>query len=208
MEDRLKPRYTVNYWDERYSKPEFAFGTEPNQFFMEQLHKLRPGKLLLPADGGGRNAVYAAGKGWQVTAFDLSQEAKLKATKLAERKQVRIEYFVSDIEDINLPEHCYDVIGIIYIHFPEEKRQAYHHKLLKLLKSGGTIILECFSKEQLKYTSGGPKEESMLLSIEDIKNDFKDMEIIMLEKKIFILEEGIYHQGEGSVIRLVARNSK
>jgi SAM-dependent methyltransferase len=205
MKETNKLQASGNMWNERYSSPEFAFGTEPNQFFKEQLDKLQPGNLLLPADGEGRNAVYAAKKGWKVTAFDLSYEAKNKAMKLAEIKQVSIDYLVSDIENIKFPELYYDAIALVYIHFTVEKREAYHKKLIKWLKPGGIIIIECFSKEQLRYNSGGPKDESMLLSKELVAKDFSELEILKLDQEIIFLQEGKYHQGEGSVVRLVAK---
>jgi hypothetical protein len=102
-------------------------------------------------------------------------------------------------------EQSFDVIALIYIHFPSEKRSEYHKKLSDALKSGGTIIIECFSKEQLNYTSGGPKEESMLLSVDSLKLDFFDFNIIKLEQVIISLNEGRYHQGKASVIRMVAK---
>ena len=205
MTDTNKPKQSADFWDERYSLPEFAFGIEPNQFFKEQLDLLLPGKLLLPADGEGRNAVYAAQNAWEVTAFDLSREAKNKALKLAIIKQVSIDFFKADMDDINLIDGYFDAISLIYIHFAEEKRELYHKKLVKCLKPGGTIILECFSKNQIKYNSGGPKDILMLLSKEDIENDFSELDIVKLDEELIFLEEGIYHQGEASVVRLVAR---
>jgi SAM-dependent methyltransferase len=205
MIEKDKPEYKLNYWDERYSATEYAFGTEPNEFFNEELDKLQPGTLLLPADGEGRNAVYAAGNGWQVTAFDQSTEAKRKAVKLAKIKETTIDFIISDMDDISFPDVYFDAIGIIYIHFLLEKRKTYHRKLLKYLKPGGIIILECFSKEQLRNSSGGPKDESMLLSKGVIEEDFFDLDIIKLDQKIITLTEGLFHQGEASVIRFVAR---
>lgn len=199
------PQQSRNLWDERYSMPEFAFGVEPNIFFKEQINKLAPGTLLLPADGEGRNAVYAAQNGWQVTAFDKSFEAKKKASKLAEINNVKIDYLVSDVENIKLPEHSYEALALIYIHFPLNKRKTYHQKLISYLKPNGIIILECFSKDQINYNSGGPKDLSMLLSKEAIEYDFNEFEILKLDKENIFLQEGIYHQGEASVIRLVAR---
>ena len=205
MKDTNIPQTSGNMWNERYSSPEFAFGTEPNLFFKEQLDKLKQGNLLLPADGEGRNAVYAAKNGWKVTAFDLSYEAKNKAMKLAEIKQVSIDYLVSDMEDIKFSELYFDAIALVYIHFPIDKREAYHKKLLKWLKPGGIIIMECFSKSQLRYNSGGPKDESMLLSKEVVAKDFSELEILKLDQEIIFLHEGKYHQGEGSVVRFVGR---
>lgn len=69
------------FWNGKYSSKEYIYGTEPNEYFKSALEKYRPGTILLPGDGEGRNAVYAAKKGWQVTAFDFSNAAKEKAEK-------------------------------------------------------------------------------------------------------------------------------
>jgi SAM-dependent methyltransferase len=206
MTDTKLPPYTgPSFWDERYSNAEYAFGKEPNSFFKEQIDQISAGKLLLPAEGEGRNAVYAATKGWEVKAFDLSIEGRRKALKLSQSMGVEIEYQVSDMEKIKLPDDFYDAIGLVYIHFPEDKRTQYHHKLINCLKPGGVLILECFSKDQLNYNSGGPKEITMLLSKEDLKNDFNGHDIIKLDQEIIVLQEGSYHKGEASVVRLVVK---
>ena len=61
----------IDRWNERYSKEEFAYGEEPNQYLKEQLEKLAVGKILFAAEGEGRNGVYAAKLGWNVFAFDI-----------------------------------------------------------------------------------------------------------------------------------------
>ena len=71
-------------WNDRYSSEEFAYGTAPNNYLKEQLEKLKTGSILFPAEGEGRNAVFAAKLGWKVSAFDISAEGKNKALKLAE----------------------------------------------------------------------------------------------------------------------------
>ena len=75
------------FWEIRYAEKQYAYGENPNVYFKEQLDKLKPGKILLPAEGEGRNAVYAAKQGWEVMAFDLSSEGKNKAEKLAAKKR-------------------------------------------------------------------------------------------------------------------------
>jgi len=82
------------FWDERYSQPEYAYGREPNVFFREQIEPLQPGRLLMPAEGEGRNGVYAARKGWVVDAFDISEKGREKALRLAEEMGVAIHYQV------------------------------------------------------------------------------------------------------------------
>ena len=80
----------LRMWDTRYGKDEYAYGTEPNQFLKEKLEDLEPGSILFPAEGEGRNAVYAAQLGWKVSAFDISEVGKQKALKLAGQKKVSI----------------------------------------------------------------------------------------------------------------------
>ena len=85
-----------DFWNQRYAEEEYAYGTEPNAFFKAQLDQRTPGRLLLPAEGEGRNAVYAALKGWDVVAFDQSESGKTKAMKLAHQAGVAVSYLVED----------------------------------------------------------------------------------------------------------------
>jgi hypothetical protein len=87
---------------------------------------------------------------------------------------------------------------------PPGKRTVYHQKLASFLKSGGYLILEGFSKNQLQYNSGGPKDFEMLFSVEELKSDFSDFNIIQIEETETELKEGTYHDGKASVIRLFA----
>jgi cyclopropane fatty-acyl-phospholipid synthase-like methyltransferase len=194
----------TNIWNERYSSEEYIYGTEPNVFFSEKLIQLKPGKILLPAEGEGRNAVFAAKKGWQVTAFDNSIEGQKKALQLAEKESVSISYQIDSYDSANFPNEYFDCIALIYTHMPPGKRTVYHQKLASFLKSGGYLILEGFSKNQLQYNSGGPKEYEMLFSVEELKSDFSDCNIIQIEETETELKEGTYHDGKASVIRLFA----
>src|ERR1051325_9163371 len=85
-------------WNERYSKAEFAFGEQPNNYLKEQLEKVNIGRILFPAEGEGRNAVFAAQLGWTVSAFDISVEGQKKALKLAEANKVKIDYQVGELQ--------------------------------------------------------------------------------------------------------------
>ncbi len=194
----------TNIWNERYSSEEYIYGIEPNIFFSEKLIQLKPGKILLPAEGEGRNAVFAAKQGWQVTAFDNSIEGQKKALQLAEKEDVSISYLIDSYDSANLPFEYFDCIALIYTHMPPEKRTVYHQKLASFLKPGGFLILEGFSKNQLQYNSGGPKDYGMLFSVEELKSDFSDFNIIQIEETEIELKEGTFHDGKASVIRLFA----
>ncbi len=191
-------------WDQRYAESEYVYGTNPNEFFKQELDKLVPGKILLPAEGEGRNAVYAAEKGWNVSAFDQSDEGRKKALRLAAERSVTIEYQIRNLETIGYPENHFDAIALVFVHTPAIKRQQIHRNLIRFLKPGGTLILIGYSKEQLQYNSGGPKEESMLFSEIELIEDFLELQINSIGKIETMIQEGDFHQGKASVIQMVA----
>lgn len=191
------------FWNERYATNHYAYGTKPNQFYKIQLANIPPGKILFPAEGEGRNAVYAAKNGWDVYAFDSSSEARKKAEKLAETESVHVHYKTTDFEHFHYPTDYFDCIVLIFAHFHPLKRKEYHQKLISLLKPGGTFILEGFSKKQMQLNSGGPLNIEMLFSKQEIKEDFSLLSELKLEELLINLDEGPYHQGIASVIRMV-----
>ena len=198
-----------NFWDERYAEQEYAYGTAANVYFRKQLQKLEPGKILLPAEGEGRNAVFAAGTGWQVYAFDQSIRGKEKALELARQNGVEICYAIADAEKAAYPENSFDALALIFAHFPEAKRSAIHQHLLRFLKPGGVLILEGFSRRHSEFQkgnpkAGGPRDPEMLFDLEMLKEDFRDFEFQEASEETIRLEEGEYHQSEASLIRIFA----
>ncbi|MGN7812639.1 class I SAM-dependent methyltransferase [Flavobacterium sp. 22076] len=197
-------------WDDRYKNEEFAYGEEPNNYLKEQIEKLEIGTILFPAEGEGRNAIFAAKLGWEVYAFDISEEGRNKALLLAEKNNVSIDYQIGELETLDFHTAQFNAIALIYAHFPASIKSEIHTQLDKLLKKDGIIIFEAFSKKHLEYVTknekvGGPKDIESLLSIEEIKADFPNYEIIELEEKEIELSEGLFHNGTGSVIRFVGR---
>jgi len=192
-----------NFWDERYSTKEYVYGTIPNQFFKEEIDKLKPGKILMLGEGEGRNAVYAAVSGWQVDAIDSSSAAKEKAIKLAEQNHVSINYQVADISSYDFPKDKYDAVGIIFLHMNQSEYEMFFRHCKEALIKDGKIILELFSKNQFGKTSGGPQDLSMLYSVEQIRKNFPTLKHELLQEKSIILSESKFHQGEASVIRFV-----
>jgi hypothetical protein len=195
-------QYPADFWNERYAEKEYVYGTQPNVFFKEQLDQLVAGNVLLPAEGEGRNAVYAALQGWDVVAFDISTSGKVKAMQLSAAQKVVVDYQVTSVLDFKT-DIKFDTIGLCYTHFPIEIRKDAFQHLLKFLKSNGTVIFEAFAKAQLGKPSGGPKNFGMLFSIEEIKNEFPELEFKLLEEKTIELSEGNYHKGKAEVIRFL-----
>ena len=199
-----------DFWDERYSISEYVYGEHPNAYLKDQLKTLLVGNILFVGEGEGRNAVYAAKLGWKVSAFDISSEGKRKATLLASKHNVDIDYLIGDVHELHYEKNQFDVIVLIFTHFPVSARLFIHKELSRYLRPGGIVIMEAFSKKQIQHqvkgdSGGGPKDIDLLYDLEDIESDFDDFKIIELYETEVRLSEGSYHNGLSSVIRFTGR---
>lgn len=192
-------------WNQRYAGEDYAYGKMPNEFFKEKLEALTPGRLLLPAEGEGRNAVFAARLGWQVYALDFSEEGRKKAMKLAGSNGVEIEYTLADITQMDFGRDTYDAAALIYAHMPPGFRKTVHSRIIDSLKPGAVLILEGFNPAQLNNTSGGPASVEMLYTVAMLREDFKDLEILLLDEMDINLDQGEFHQGKASIIRFFGK---
>ncbi len=198
------------FWNDRYNEDSFVYGQEPNQFFKATLDKLPKGELLLPAEGEGRNAIYAAQKGWRVEAFDLSSVAMQKAVNYAQEVGVTINYQLSSYADISYKEEQFDAIALIYAHVPADKKVEFYRKLIPTLKKGGVIIFEGFSRKHTKNQAvntqaGGPKNPEMLFTKAEMLQLFPNFETLLLNEESITLHEGEGHRGEAHIVRYIAR---
>jgi 2-polyprenyl-3-methyl-5-hydroxy-6-metoxy-1,4-benzoquinol methylase len=195
------------FWDSRYKSEDYAYGKEPNVFFADQIGNIPPGKLLLPCEGEGRNAVFAAALGWEVDAVDFSESGREKAMTFAKKSDVNFKYYINKIEEYKAPTEFYDAIGLVYAHFHKQNRNKIHAELIKFLKPGGWIILEAFSKKQIPYESGGPKDVDMLYDVNDLKQDFGSFKKVIQQELLVELDEGEFHRGKAMVVRYVGRKA-
>lgn len=198
-------------WNKRYDTEQYVYGKLPNRFFKENIGRLNEGsKILFPAEGEGRNVVFAAKMGHTVVAFDISKQGKSKAMQLAKEENVQIEYFVGELSEISLPEQFFDAAVLTSAHFPPHLRQKLHRDIGNLVKPGGFVILEGFSVENLKLRLqnpkiGGPDKIEMLFTKEMLVDDFETFEVVLLEETETELKEGLLHDGIAKVIRFIGK---
>ena len=204
-------KYPKAFWNERYAQKAYVYGRNPNLFLAEQLPKIQGTSILFPAEGEGRNAVFAAKNGWDTSAFDMSEEGQQKAKNLARSEGVEIDYSVCTAEEVEYPLAHFDCLALIYANFPPTTRKAIHEKLISYLKPAGTIIFESFSKQQLdyqqKYDSGGPKDANMLFSEAELRSEFPAINMESIETTELVLSEGAFHDGLASVVRFVGKKA-
>jgi hypothetical protein len=197
----------MNFWDQRFAEPGFKYGLEPNAFVAQQAAQLIPGsRLLLPGDGEGRNGVWLAQQGHQVTSVDLSAVGLKKAANLAAQRGVTLSTQQVDLAHWAPEPGRFDAVMIIFTHLPDSIRQAAHRRLAHGLKPGGRMIVEVFHPEQMRYQSGGPRDVTMLYSPEQLTDDFAGLlapELVWHGE--VTLSEGPGHQGPAVVTRWTGR---
>lgn len=197
-------------WDERFGREEPVYGHEPNGYLRAQaaLRLKPPMKLLLPADGYGRNGLWFAKQGFDVTTVDVSPVGVERARKTAKLAGVSATILLSDLNLWDWPQAEFDAVAAIYLHLPPEEREVIHPRMFGALKPGGVLILEAFHPGQLKFCSGGPKQVELLYSAEMLRQDFAGAEVLELAESVVDLEEGRMHSGKGAVVRAVFRRSR
>ncbi len=192
-------------WNDRYGGGKYIFGKEPNEYFKNKLDSLKPSNIFLPGDGEGRNGVYAAEQGWNVTSADFSKVAIDKAKEFATQRNVDINFQFVNLITLEIPKNRYDVVGISFLHFNGTNKGIVYRKLSEALKVNGYLIVECFSTEQVKLFTGGPRKKDSLYTIEELKKYFQGFEFIEAESLKTQLHEGKGHQGDAYVVRMFAR---
>ena len=194
-----------NKWDLRFSEPGYIYGTEPNDFLAASLNYFpKNGSILCLAEGEGRNSVFLARQGYEVTAVDSSSVGLRKATALAAEKGVRIKTTVADLADYTLPPETYDAIVSIFCHLPPPVRKQLYSQIPGSLKQGGIFLLEGYTPRQLKHGTGGPPTKELLVEVTELQQELQPLKFIhAIEVEREILE-GRLHTGIGAVAQLIA----
>ncbi|MDD2364798.1 MAG: class I SAM-dependent methyltransferase [Desulfuromonadaceae bacterium] len=192
-------------WDERYSEPGFTYGTAPNEFLLSVVDKIPRGNVLSLAEGEGRNSVYLASLGFEVTGVDSSAVGLRKAGELAAAAGVKVATIQRDLNEFVIEPESWSVIIGFYCHLPSELRSKLFQAAVKGLVPGGIFILEAFRKEQLKYGTGGPQSIDMLMSLDDLKRELFGLEFIHAVEIDRDVREGSKHTGLAAVVQIFGR---
>lgn len=194
------------FWDERFQDGEYMYGTQVNDFLQEQaFHLARGSRVLTLAEGEGRNAVYLAEQGCHVRGVDFSAKGREKALKLANERNVEIEYELADLTSHQIGNSEWDAIVSIFCHLHENERPKLYQSVKQALKPGGLFIQEVYNKRQLEYATGGPGDAIHLGSLRELEEAFDGFEIVLARDTIREIHEGDYHFGLSSVTQFIIR---
>jgi SAM-dependent methyltransferase len=193
----------VKHWDERYSRREFAYGSEPNDFLASVADP--PGPVLTLGEGEGRNALFLATRGHEVLAVDQSEVGLAKTRLRATERGVRIQTQQADLRDYPIQSGAWAGIISIFCHLPPSIRVPLHAAVVRGLRPGGVFILEAYTPRQCGRGTGGPASPELMDSLDDLTVELAGLEFLHARELEREVREGVYHTGLASVVQIMAR---
>jgi len=191
-------------WNERYSQADYVYGKNPNDFLVDVIQQIPRGRVLCLADGEGRNGVYLAQQGCQVTAVDGSSVGLEKARKLAAERSVKIETIVADLAEFPIQPNSWDAIVSIFCHLPPTIRAHVHRQVVSGLRSGGVFVLEAYTPRQLQFKTGGPPTAELTMELTTLQEELDGLKFNYAAEVERDIQEGLFHRGRSSVVQVVA----
>ncbi len=196
------------FWNERYHANELPYGIQPNRYLVRQSKLLQPDMRILAAgDGEGRNGIWLAQQDMQVWSADYSLMGLVKARKTAAMHHLNIRFLCVDLAEWVWPPNFFDVVVVIFVHFPPAVRIHVHRLMIDCVSPGGVLIMQAFHKDQMGYQSGGPRSEEMLYSARILSGDFSGHRLLNLEENVVDLQEGPFHSGKAAVVNLTIQKN-
>lgn len=191
-------------WDQRYAEAGWAYGTEPNAFLALCAPRLPRGRALCLADGEGRNGVFLATLGFDVTSVDLSSVGLAKAREMAATRGVEIATVTADLAGFVIEPGAWNAIVSIFCHLPPALRADVHQRCVAGLCPGGAFLLEAYAPRQLEFRTGGPAARELLMDLEDVKRELAGLRFDVAAETEREVAEGRYHTGRAAVTQILA----
>jgi SAM-dependent methyltransferase len=192
------------FWNHRYgAATDYVYGAEPNDFVRAEAGRIPRGRVLCLAEGEGRNAVFLASLGHDVTAVDYSAEGLRKAEQLARERGVTLNLVEADLETYDLGTSRWSGIVSSWAHLPRAIRQRVHAAIAPALVVGGVLLLEAYRPEQLAYGSGGPKDPTMMPTLADLRSELVGLDLVVAQDVERVVDEGPFHGGLSATVQVV-----
>lgn len=201
----MQPAGPKEQWEQRYGADEYFYGVDPNDFLRDNARQIPAGQVLCLADGEGRNSVFIATQGYDVSSVDLADAGVAKAKLLAGSMGVDVDAQVGDLANFDLGTNKWQGIVSIFAHMPPDIRRDLHRRAVDALAPGGVFVLEAYTIDQIGRGTGGPQVPELLMSAEVLREEFATLEIIHLEERVRDVVEGTGHSGEAAVVQFIGR---
>ena len=176
-ETSVRPGFARDDWNARYAQKELLWTAAPNRRFAEEVAGLAPGRALDLACGEGRNAVWLAERGWEVTGVDFSDVALAKATELAASRGVEVDWVVADVLEYEPEPHAYDLVAVLYLQLRRDELLRAVRGAVNAVAPGGTLVVLGHDTTNLTAGHGGPKDASVLYTAEDVVPELRGLAV-------------------------------
>lgn len=196
----------MSEWDARYSRGDFLYGEAPNDFVAETARRLKPeSRVLLLGEGEGRNGLFLASLGHDVTGVDASAVGVEKARAWAERRSLRASFVHADLDAFEFGVDQWDAVVSVWCHLPPELRARVHARSVAALRPLGWFILEAYTPAQLGYGTGGPQVAELLYTLDDLARDLRGLRLVHAVETVREIHEGAVHNGPSAVVQVAAQ---
>jgi len=169
-------------WNERYAGDDLVWSAEPNRFLVSEVEGLPPGRALDLACGEGRNAVWLAERGWEVTGVDFSNVGLDKARRLADARGVLVHWELADVTEMVSAPPSFDLVIVMYLHLPEASRRAAFRHAAAAVAAGGTLLVVGHDATNVSEGWGGPRDSVVLYGPHDVVSDLAGLEIARAQR--------------------------
>lgn len=198
--------FNAAFWDERFDQQELIYGEQPNAFIERSAPHIRTmSRVLAAGDGEGRNAVFLAEQGHDVTIVDWSEKALQKARRLAHDRSVTVHSECANLAEWKSKDCAFDAAIMVFVHTPPDIREEVHSNIWRALRPSGLLIAQFYTPAQLAMQSGGPKNPAMLYDAALLRSDFPNAQFERLIEVTETIDEGPYHQGPAALLEVIAR---
>jgi SAM-dependent methyltransferase len=182
MDVSWRDRVKSQEWDRRYAGQGLVWTAEPNRFVVAEVQDLAPGRALDVGAGEGRNAVWLASRGWQVTAVDFSAVGLDKGRRLAENRGVAADWVRADARDYQPEPGSFQLVLIAYLQLPEPELGTVLRRAVRALAPGGVLLVVGHDVTNLTEGTGGPQDPALLHTPESITRSLGDLTVLRAER--------------------------
>lgn len=199
-----RPTSDPAFWDARYVGPDLAFGDGPNAFVAEEAPRFGAGARVLDLGAGeGRNAVFLARRGCEVTALDFATAGLERATAWAAREGLSLDVEAADLTDWAAPEAAYDGVVCTFVHLLASERPAMWAAIERTLRPGGVLLGEWFAPRNLRLGGPGPTALDRLVSANEVRASLRGGRLVVCREVERVLDEGPFLQGRAATAQIV-----
>ena len=174
-DDLVKSRRRM--WDERHTAHDAIESHEPDPTLADVAGGLNPGRALDLASGDGRNAIWLAAHGWDVTAVDFSAVALERAGAAAAAAGVTIRWVNADLLEWRPGSRSFDLVAVMFLHLPANERTGIYAGAAEAVAPGGRLLVVGHDRSNLTHGVGGPQDPAVLFTAAEIAHDLADLDI-------------------------------